>query len=151
MSDYSKSSRKRPTGQKGRPLDNSRAPSSKSGADSAGNVRTTTTTERDVSWERRKAWPLLLGGAVALTGLSAVNYSWADPDGRLTDKAQDALSAKFPGAKVRVHGRDAIITGLPAGASVDVAHDLVRDIEGVRNVKEDLGSVAAGAPPSSAK
>ena len=91
-------------------------------------------------WERRKAWPLLLGSAVTITGLAGLNYSWANPDGRLTDQAQTALAEKFPGASVRVHGRDAIITGLPVGADVDAAHDLVRDIEGVRNVKEDTAA-----------
>ena len=94
----------------------------------------------DNPWERRKAWPLLLGSAVTLTGLAGLNYSWANPDGRLTDQAQTALAEKFPGASVRVHGRDAIITGLPVGADVDAAHDLVRDIEGVRNVKEDTAA-----------
>ncbi len=94
------------------------------------------------SWERRKGWPLLLGSAVTLGGLAAVNYSWANPDGRLTTRAQVALSEEFPDAKVRVHGRDAIITGLPPGADVDAAHELVRRIEGVRSVRED--TAAAG-------
>ena len=80
------------------------------------------------------------GSAVTLTGLAGLNYSWANPDGRLTDQAQAVLAQKFPGASVRVHGRDAIITGLPVGADVDAAHDLVRDIEGVRNVKEDTAA-----------
>ncbi len=92
--------------------------------------------EGGATWERRKTWPLLLGGAVTLTGLASLNYSWANPDGRLEVKAQKALSTKFPDAEVRVHGRDAIITGLPPGADVDAAHDLVRSIDGVRNVKE---------------
>jgi outer membrane protein OmpA-like peptidoglycan-associated protein len=105
-----------------------------------GTVRTDTTTVQHTAWERRKAWPLLLGSAAVLTGASALNYSWANPDGKLTSKAQSALSAKYPGAEVRVHGRDAIITGLPAGADADAAHALVRTIEGVRNVKEEAGA-----------
>ncbi len=56
-----------------------------------------------------------LGSAVALTGRAVLDYSWANSDGRLRDKAQKALSEKFPEAKVRVHGPDAIITGLPDG------------------------------------
>ncbi len=92
------------------------------------------------SWERRKAWPLLLGSAVTLGGMAALNYSWANPDGRLTTKAEDALSERFPDAKVRVHGRDAIITGLAPGADIDAAHDLVRRIEGVRNVRQDTAA-----------
>ncbi len=162
MAKNSKNNKKRPTGQTGRPAGTTKPSSSvgsgsassagtssggASGSTSAGGaVTTTTTTVRDVQWERRKAWPLLLGSAAALTGLGVANYSWANPDGRLTTKAQDALSAKFPGAEVRVHGRDAIITGLPAGADVDAAHDLVRDIEGVRNVKEELAGLTADAP-----
>ena len=79
------------------------------------------------------------GSAVTLTGLAGLNYSWANPDGRLTDQAQAVLAQKFPGASVRVHGRDAIITGLPVGADVDAAHDLVRDIEGVRRCEGGHG------------
>ncbi len=113
-----------------------------------GEVRTDTTVAKQTAWERRKAWPLLLGSAALITGASAVNYAWANPDGKLTSKAQAALSAKYPGAKVRVHGRDAIISGLPAGADADVAHDLVRTIEGVRNVRED--AAAASVAPVAA-
>ena len=162
MANSSKNNKKRPTGQKGRPAGDSNASSksssSEAGAGSpaasvggsssesgSGGVTTTTATVREVSWERRKAWPLLVGGAAALTGLGAVNYTWANPDGRLTKKAQDALSAKYPGSQVRVHGRDAIITGLPAGADANVAHDLVRKLEGVRNVSEELAvPIASG-------
>ncbi len=165
MANNSKKPTKVPTGQKGRSAGPAKPPSavrsasagSSGDASSVGRIRTGQKgrsagpvespvssgpgSAGEVGWERRKAWPLLLGGTAALTGLSAINYSWADPDGRLTDKAQDALSSKFPGATVRVHGRDAIITGLRPGADTDAAHDLVRRIEGVRNVKEGMAAV----------
>ena len=66
-----------------------------------GEVHTSTNTVKDVQWGRRKAWPLLLGSAAVLGGASAANYAWANPDGKLTSKAQSELSAKYPGATVR--------------------------------------------------
>ena len=115
-----------------------------------GDIRTTTDTVNDVQWNRRKAWPLLLGSAAVLGGASAVNYAWANPDGKLTSKAQSELSAKYPGATVRVHGRDAIITGLPPGADTQAAHDLVRHLEGIRSVREQAGSATVGATDTTA-
>ena len=76
-----------------------------------------------------------------------LNYSWANPDGRFTDKAQKALSEEFPEAKVWVHGRDAIITGPPDGVDVDAADELVRNLGGVRNVKEDTAAADAAVAP----
>lgn len=141
-----KNKNKRPTTNAGRPS----GPSTGGTPGGGGDIRTTTDTVNDVQWNRRKAWPLLLGSAAVLGGASAVNYAWANPDGKLTSKAQSELSAKYPGAKVRVHGRDALITGLPAGADPQAAHDLVRHIEGIRNVKERAGSAGVGAADTAA-
>ena len=141
-----KNKNKRPTTNAGRPS----GPSTGGTPGGGGDIRTTTDTVNDVQWSRRKAWPLLLGSAAVLGGASAVNYAWANPDGKLTSKAQSELSAKYPGAKVRVHGRDALITGLPAGADPQAAHDLVRHIEGIRNVKERAGSAGVGAADTAA-
>ena len=150
-----KDKKERPATNAGRPSGSGGASdSAPTGAGSAGaggsssgggEIRTTTNTVNDVQWNRRKAWPLLLGSAAVLGGASAANYAWANPDGKLTSKAQSELSAKYPGAKVRVHGRDAIITGLPTGADPQAAHDLVRHIEGIRNVREQAGGAAVGA------
>ena len=141
-----KNKNKRPTTNAGRPS----GPSTGGTPGGGGDIRTTTDTVNDVQWSRRKAWPLLFGSAAVLGGASAVNYAWANPDGKLTSKAQSELSAKYPGAKVRVHGRDALITGLPAGADPQAAHDLVRHIEGIRNVKERAGSAGVGAADTAA-
>ena len=141
-----KNKNNRPSTNAGRPS----GPSTGGTSGGGGVIRTTTDTVNDVQWSRRKAWPLLLGSAAVLGGASAVNYAWANPDGKLTSKAQSELSAKYPGAKVRVHGRDALITGLPAGADPQAAHDLVRRIEGIRNVKERAGSAGVGAADTAA-
>ena len=141
-----KNKNNRPSTNAGRPS----GPSTGGTPGGGGVIRTTTDAVNDVRWSRRKAWPLLLGSAAVLGGASAVNYAWANPDGKLTSKAQSELSAKYPGAKVRVHGRDALITGLPAGADPQAAHDLVRHIEGIRNVKERAGSAGVGAADTAA-
>ena len=141
-----KNTNKRPTTNAGRPS----GPSTGGTPGGGGDIRTTTDTVNDVQWNRRKAWPLLLGSAAVLGGASAVNYAWANPDGKLTSKAQSELSAKYPGATVRVHGRDAIITGLPPGADTQAAHDLVRHLEGIRSVREQAGSATVGATDTTA-
>ncbi len=82
----------------------------------------------------------LAGPAVAgLAGLGAWQMIGVRhrSEGELRSTAEDVLKAKFPGANLRFHGRDAVISGL-SSADRSAAHNLIRDLPGVRNVVEGV-------------
>ena len=120
--------------------------------------RATPTTNHRIELEKRPApWWLALPAVAGLAGLATwqmigVRHHAEDA---LRAKSEGALKAQFPGASLRFHGRDAIVSGLiPVDRAA--AHNLVRDFTGVRNVKETVGATVApaasttSAPPRSA-
>jgi outer membrane protein OmpA-like peptidoglycan-associated protein len=94
----------------------------------------------------RRALPLALGalGLVGLTGLQAFAARGKVED-NLQKQSLGKLKDEFPDLKVRMEGRDAFLEGTVAdGESRKRAHDLVRQIKGVRHVEDP--KVASPAP-----
>jgi outer membrane protein OmpA-like peptidoglycan-associated protein len=119
---------------------------------SAGGGGGLTTVER-TAWEKRPypKWWLVAPSAAAIVGLVGwqMNGVRSNSEDELQDRAALALRAKFPKAKLRFHGRDAMISGITA-TDRRAAHDLVRNVEGVRNVREkvSLSSASVSSRPS---
>ncbi len=109
--------------------------------------------ERTV-WEPRRypKWWLVAPSAVAVVGLVGwqMNGVRQRSEEDLEDRAGEALRERFPGARLRFHGRDGVISSISA-KDRQAAHDLVRSIRGVRNVKEEVitGS-SVTTPPTTA-
>lgn len=86
----------------------------------------------------RRALPLALGalGLVGLTGLQAFAARGKVED-NLRKQSLGKLKDEFPDLKVRTEGRDVFLDGTVAdGESRKRAHDLVRQIKGVRHVED---------------
>ncbi len=99
------------------------------------------TTMKATEWvpgRGRRAVPLALGavGLVGLTGLQAF-ASRGEVEDNLRKQSIEKLKDEFPDLKVRIEGRDAYLEGTVVdGESRKRAHDLVREIKGVRHVKD---------------
>ena len=99
------------------------------------------TTMKATEWvpgRGRRTLPLALGavGLVGLTGLQAF-ASRGKVEDNLRKQSIGKLKDEFPDLKVRIEGRDAYLEGTVVDAeSRKRAHDLVRQIKGVRHVKD---------------
>ncbi len=112
---------------------------------------------RTVEWERRPhryAKALPLGLAVAgLVGLAALHntVTKGNVEGDLQAKAVAQLSKEFPGLGISFDGRDATISGSSADpTAIQRAHDLVRNIKGVRHVRDPKTTFASAAVSTTA-
>ena len=108
---------------------------------SSGGGSTSAKVTNKVEWvphRGKRALPLALGalGLVGLAGLqSFVTKGRVEDD--LQAKSRASLKDEFPDLKVRFDGRDAYLEGSVVDAeSRKRAHDLVRQISGVRHVKD---------------
>ncbi len=84
----------------------------------------------------RPAWlPLAASAIVVPTVLAGLTLLWPRPqiESELSRTGTEALAAAgFPGAALSLNGRDATITGIPAGADRQRAIDAVQAVTGVR-------------------
>ena len=106
-------------------------------------------------WEPRgyPKWWLVAPSAMAVVGLVGwqMNGIRHDSEEDLHDRALNVFRQRFPGAGLRFHGRDAVISAI-SPKDRQAAHDLVRGVRGVRNVEERVvgGSLATTATTTAA-
>lgn len=102
-----------------------------------------------VRWEhnRKPMWPWIAGSVGVMAVLAGVHatYTKSTVEDKLRQEALQKLKA-FPGTNVQFDGRDATITGV-SPTDRKRAHDLVRNITGVRHVKEKVVVAPPATPP----
>ncbi len=93
-----------------------------------------------VEWERNRKpiWPWIAGSVGLMSVLAGVHatHTKSTVEEKLRQDALQKLKA-IPGVNVKFDGRDATITGV-SPADRKRAHDLVRNITGVRHVEEKV-------------
>ncbi|MBO0840282.1 MAG: OmpA family protein [Sciscionella sp.] len=106
----------------------------------------------DSTEPRRTPWPLLLLAIVViplLIALIAMFASHKSVEGALAPRAQAALDAAVPGAKVNLSGQTATVTGVPAGMQ-DTARNAVAGVDGISHVDVTGGGGTGGNSGGSA-